>query len=154
MKIRPIRAEDDEAVRRLMAQVHALHAQNRPDVYRPAEALPCADFQRMLADERLFMLAAEENGAVLGFCAVRVRRPAEDPALQRRVVAYMEDLCVDESRRHAGVGRRLYEAAEAQSRARGAHSLELMVWSFNEDALRFYRAMGMTPRSLVMERRL
>lgn len=154
MDIRPIRPDDYEAVHRLMAQVHALHAKNRPDVYRLAEVLPREDFERLLADERLFTLAAAEGGAVVGFCVVRLRQPSEDPALQRRVVAYMEDLCVDENCRHAGVGRRLYEAAEAQSRERGAQSLELMVWSFNEDALRFYRAMGMTPRSFVMERRL
>ena len=32
-----------------------------------------------------------------------------------------------------------------------ADSLELMVWSFNESAMRMYQKAGFTPRSLILE---
>lgn len=45
-------------------------------------------------------------------------------------------------------------ASEAEAKRRGAESLELMVWSFNKSAMRFYESAGMTVRSLVMEKKL
>ena len=35
-----------------------------------------------------------------------------------------------------------------------AVTLKLMVWSFNKSAMRFYESVGMTVRSLVMEKKL
>ncbi len=56
--------------------------------------------------------------------------------------------------RRAGVGQRLFAAAEKLCRQRGAQSLEMMVWSFSSDAMRFFQAMGMMLRSVMMEQRL
>ena len=47
-------------------------------------------------------------------------------------------------------GRRMSRSAKR----RGAESLELMVWSFNKSAMRFYESAGVTVRSLVMEKKL
>ena len=53
-----------------------------------------------------------------------------------------------------GIGTALLYASEAEAKRRGAESLELMVWSFNKSAMRFYESAGMTVRSLVMEKKL
>ena len=53
-----------------------------------------------------------------------------------------------------GIGTALLYASEAEAKRRGAESLELMVWSFNKSAMRFYESAGMTVRSFVMEKKL
>ena len=53
-----------------------------------------------------------------------------------------------------GIGTALLYASEAEAKRRDAESLELMVWSFNKSAMRFYESAGMTVRSLVMEKKL
>ena len=45
--------------------------------------------------------------------------------------------------RRAGLGRRLFEAAEGWMRARGVPKIQLMVREDNEQATNFYRAMGL-----------
>jgi len=46
-------------------------------------------------------------------------------------------------RRRAGLGRRLFDAAEAWMRARGVPKIQLMVREDNAQAIGFYRAVGL-----------
>jgi ribosomal protein S18 acetylase RimI-like enzyme len=52
-------------------------------------------------------------------------------------------------RRGAGLGRQLYGAAEDWLRARGAPKVQLMVRDDNEEAIGFYRALGLEPQPIV-----
>ncbi len=73
-------------------------------MYRPVEVLPRERYQTWLAAPKRLTLAAAENGELLGFCAVQLRPFPDDSALQKRAVDYMEDLCVAQEHRRAGVG--------------------------------------------------
>ena len=53
---------------------------------------------------------------------------------------WIEDLAVDPSRRSAGIGRALMEAAMAWARERGATHLELDTGLAREEARRFYES--------------
>ena len=58
-------------------------------------------------------------------------------------------LAVAPDRRRAGLGRTLMGAAEAWLRAKGAPKLQLMVRGSNEEALRFYEALGLERQDVV-----
>ena len=58
-------------------------------------------------------------------------------------------LAVAPDLRSAGLGRTLMDAAEAWLRARGAPKLQLMVRAGNQEALGFYRALGLEPQDVV-----
>ena len=60
MRIRKMEERDFDAVHLLFEQVHALHVENRPDVYRNTDPLPRARFEEMLTDESAACLVAEE----------------------------------------------------------------------------------------------
>ena len=154
MIIRSIEAADFHALHRLMEQVHQLHVQARPDVYQGADALPQEHFRFLLSDPDTIALAAVESGQIAGFCVVTLRKPASDPMLVPRRVAYLEELCVDRSFRRRGAGRALFQQARELARQRGAQSLELMVWQFNQTARLFYESLGLTPRSTILEQSL
>lgn len=139
---------------RIVRQVHNLHVENRSDVYRDTDPFSKAEFDRLLEGENVFALVAEDAGQLVGFCAMAIKAPPDNPLLQPRIVALIEDICVDEAYRKKGVGRLLFDAASQAARQRGAVSLELSAWAFNETARRFYEDMGMTERSRVMELKL
>ena len=151
MDIRAMTDGDYDGVCALMRQVHALHASARPDIYADVDPLSRDYFNTLLGGCATIALVAELSGELIGFCVVTLRPPSSNPVMRARIVAYMEDLCVDARHRTCGVGARLFEAAKSLSAQRGASSLELMVWSFNEPALAFYEHMGMAPRSVIME---
>jgi ribosomal protein S18 acetylase RimI-like enzyme len=58
-------------------------------------------------------------------------------------------LAVAPDRRREGLGRRLMDAAEAWLHDRGAPKLQLMVRAGNEEALRFYEALGLERQGVV-----
>ena len=154
MNIRSIAQNDFNQVHTLVCQVHGLHVSNRPDFYNDVDPFDKEYIEHLLNDEKTIALVAEDCGKIVGYCVFTIREPSKNPLLKERIVAYMEDLCVDENQRKLGIGQSLFEEAQRASKNRGANVLELMVWAFNTSAIHFYEKMGMTPRSYTMEKRL
>ena len=105
-------------------------------------------FQEMVENEDMISVLAEEDDAVVGICFVSMRAKT---CMVKRRTAYMEDLCVDEACRGKGIGRKLFEYAKKRAKEMGAERMDLMVWNFNESALKFYEEMGMKPQRYIME---
>ena len=99
----------------------------------------------------MIFLAAEEDSAVIGLCVVTIREPKAGLFVK---IAYMDDLVVDESRRGQGIARRLFLTAQQEAKARGAGRLDLMVWEFNQNALKLYESLGMKPQRYILEKPL
>ncbi len=154
MLIRPIQPCDFEGIHKLVCQVHALHVANRPDIYETIDPFDTAYFDFLLSDPNTLAFVTVLEDEVVGFCVVTLRPPTKNPIMKRRKVAWMEDLCIDERHRHLGLGKNLFDAAQSSVQERGYDVLELMVWSFNESAIKFYEHMGMHSRSIIMEQKI
>lgn len=63
-------------------------------------------------------------------------------------VAYMDDLCIDKRFRGQGIGKKLFNFAVDIAKEKGAKRLDLMVWSFNKNAINFYSELGMKPSKI------
>ena len=100
MQIRNMVLDDYKEVDRLMAQVHKLHVNGRPDLYIDVEHIYSFEqFKEMVENEDMITILAEEGESVVGICMVSMR--AKTGMVKRRT-AYMEDLCVDELCRGKG----------------------------------------------------
>ena len=108
-------------------------------------------FQEMVENEDMISVVAEENNTIVGICFVSMR---EKTCMVKRRTAYMDDLCVDEAFRGKGIGRILFAHAKKRAKEMGAERMDLMVWNFNESALKFYEEMGMKPQRYIMEKYL
>ena len=152
MQIRRMKLEDYKEVDRLMAQVHKIHVEGRPDLYVDVEHIYSMEtFKKMVEDPDTISIAAEVDGTIAGICFVSMRYRT---CMVKRKTAYMDDLCVDKAYRGRGIGRQLFEYAKEQSRKMGAERLDLMVWEFNESAFAFYQKMGMKIQRYIMEEQL
>jgi len=151
MLIRKMEERDYRAYCALLHEVHGLHARNRPDIFRE-EAAPFNEMQfaGMISDGEQVCLAAEENGEMIGMCLMEIRmlRAAH---VHHRPFGWIGDLCVRSDCRGRGIGTALYRAMKEQADQMGLSHVELMVWSFNEEARRFYERLGMNVRSYTME---
>lgn len=151
MKIRALCPEDWETFRRMMCRLHRIHAEKRPDIFRvDADPFPEEEFQSLLGCAGKIAFAAEQDGMLAGFCIMELKE-ASHPVLRKRTVAVVEDLYVEDAYRRRGIGRKLFEQAVSLARRRGAESMQLKVWSFNQSAVDFYRSMGMKVQNMTME---
>lgn len=154
-EIRTLGRDDYAQAAEIFAFVHALHQASRPDIYRKTNVLLGEDeFFKMCDDPHEIMLCAVRDGKILGLARTVMRGNAGDAVTLSRVRAVMEELAVLPQAQGMGIGTALLYASEAEAKRRGAESLELMVWSLNKSAMRFYESAGMTVRSLVMEKKL
>ena len=151
--IRELKDGDFAAIKSLMAQLHAMHAAARPDIYRPGDFFSKEDFDEILSAENRISLVYDEGGTAKAFCFT-VLKDAKNPVLQSFRAAFIEDIFVSEELRGRGIGKKLFAEAKSRSIAVGATSLELKVWCFNTAAVAFYKSLGMTEQSVNMELKL
>jgi ribosomal protein S18 acetylase RimI-like enzyme len=65
---------------------------------------------------------------------------------------YIDDLCVDEQLRGQHIGKRLYEYVVNFAREQKFYNVTLNVWCLNESAINFYKACGLIPQKIGMEK--
>lgn len=152
MTIRKAEEKDLTAVAELLGQILKLHHRGRPDLF--------CDGGRKYTDEELLeiffdpkrpVLVAEEEKKVVGYAFCILQEVSQSHVLAPVKTLYLDDLCVDESCRGKGVGKKLYEAVVLLAREMGCYNLTLNVWAFNEGAKGFYESLGMNPQRIYME---
>lgn len=154
IEIMDARETDFDDLLALRRQIHGLHVTNRPDVYEDTDPLTAEEYEEMRQNEKAVFLVALEDEQAIGYAFAVLREPSVNPKMKPRIVLYVQDLCVDLHRRRHGVGKALLDALRQEGAARGAASMELMLWSFNDTAKAFYASYGMTERSLILEQKL
>ena len=153
MEIRRATPRDIPRLHQLLEQVNLVHHLGRPDLFRIGTKYTHRQLEDILADDsRPVLVAVDEAGQVAGYAFCLFERCQGDNIRTDIRTLYLDDLCVDESARGGGVGRRLYEAVEALARERGCYNVTLNVWSCNEKAMGFYAACGLKPQKVCMER--
>lgn len=85
---------------------------------------------------------AEAEGKLIGFACLAEIEVAATPYRPARGYLEVDEFGVDEAVHRQGVGRKLFEEIRAFARSRGMNRIELTVWEFNADALKFYESIG------------
>ncbi len=145
LSVRVAMAEDEAAVLGVLEELFDPPAR-RPAGYTVERG--AAGFRDTLASPDADVLVAVDDGRVVGLASVYAL--FRSMRFGRR--CWLEDLVVTSSRRSAGVGRALLDAARTWAREHGCAYLELESASARTDAHRFYVAAGMTQTSLVFAR--
>ena len=152
MEIRFAENRDIPGIIDLLRQVGEVHHQIRPDLFRSgAQKYDEVALEELLKDPARPILAAVEDGKLLGYCFCVVKVTENNPVLMDDKSLYIDDLCVDENCRGKHVGKVLYERACEYAREIGCRSITLNVWCGNDSAMRFYEKQGLKPRNIHME---
>lgn len=152
MDIRFAQVRDIPDMIELLRQVGEVHHQIRPDLFRAgAQKYDEAALEKLLADPNRPVLAAVEKGALLGYAFCILQVTEGDSVLRDRKVLYIDDLCVDETRRGQGVAGALYRAVCDYARELDCDAVTLNVWCGNDRAMAFYEKCGLKPQKVGME---
>ena len=155
MKIRPAENRDIPGMIALLHQVGGIHHDIRPDIFREgAVKYTPAQLEEILKDEKMPIFIADDDGFVAGYCFCQIRVFSGSTVLTDRKELYIDDLCVEETRRGQHIGGILYEHALSYAKAIGCDFLTLNVWCGNDSAMKFYENAGLKPRNMMMETKL
>ena len=142
--------KDREAVDVLARQVYSLHLAWRPDLFAQADCLyPEERFLEAIRNRSLYV--AKLGGEVAGYALLPIVE-IDVPAMTRRRIMKVEELCVEESCRGQGIGRAMMEDILALARAFRCRDVGLQVYPQNQQALAFYQACGFQIRNVSMSR--
>ena len=153
--IRPAEASDIPRLEELLYQVHALHAEGRPDLFiRGKKKYTHEELQAILREpDTRPIFVAVCNDRVEGYCFC-IHQSQTAASMVPVNTLYIDDLCVDEGCRGRGVATALYAHVTDYARSRGCEFITLNVWQGNGGAMAFYEKSGLTPRSITMEMKL
>ena len=153
--IRRAELKDSEDLMRILYQVHALHAQGRPDIFiEGAVKFSQEELQTIIESDWPVFYVYEEEGKVKGYVCLEEHAYEKSGSRNGRRELYIEDLCVDERYRHQGIASKLYDYVLGVARNGNYDALTLNVWDFNEAAKKFYEKMGMRPLKTIMEKKI
>ena len=140
---------DRPHVERLAKQIHQMHVDWRPDLFQmPEELFPEEQYSALLKNKELYV--AKLNGAVAGFCWLKMRMSEDIGRIPRKIME-IHQLCVDEEFRNHGIGTQMVEEVRILAKAFGCTDLQLGVYPQNDAAVSFYQKCGFMIRSIDMQ---
>ena len=156
MNIRRAEERDIAGINALLYQVHRIHAEGRPDIFRLGnKKYNDEELRAIIADDSTpIFVAVSEEEKVLGYVFCIYEEVKGNPSLMDRKTVYVDDLCVDAAERGQHIGTALYEHVLEESKREGCVAVTLNVWCLNEGAMRFYEKLGMKPLKVMMENTL
>lgn len=151
--IRRANESDISEINRLLGQVLEVHHRGRPDLFRGNTKKYTDDELRHLLrdDSRPVFVDADEGGNVLGYAFCVFQTHPNHNILTDIKTLYIDDLCVDETKRGRHVGTMLYNYVLSFAKESGCYNVTLNVWSCNEGAIKFYESLGLKPQKIGME---
>ncbi len=156
VNIRRAQEKDINKIVDLLYQVHQVHVDGRPDIFKAgARKYTTPELLELLQNEQKpIFVAVNAQDEVVGYAFCVYQVTANAAALQDRKILFIDDLCVDSACRGQNVGLALYQFVEKEAKTNHCHSMTLQVWNFNEGAMRFYEKTGFHPLKTWMEKPL
>lgn len=144
--------KDIERMHELLTQVNLVHHKGRPDLFKCGRKYTDEQLREILKDKKRPIFAAvDENDCLLGYAFCIFQQHLNDNILTDIKTLYIDDLCVDETKRGLHIGSTLYNAVLDFAREQGCYNVTLNVWSCNESAMKFYENCGLRPQKVGME---
>ncbi len=151
--LRRAEVRDLSRLNALLYQVHKVHSDGRPDIFRRGNKKYTDDeLLAIIADDMTpIFVAADETDTVQGYAFCIYEEIKNDTSLADRKSLYIDDLCVDEAMRGHHIGTILYEHVLKVAKENSCYHVTLNVWCLNEGAMRFYEKCGLSPLKITME---
>lgn len=152
-EIREANNHDYTGIAQLTMEVYNLHLKNRPDVYLEIENPLSKEFFNDLLNSnttKIFIVENTDNKLLVAYSILQIMN-TKNPIYIPKKYIYIDDFCVKSNLKRTGIGKLLFNHILDYAKLENAAALQLNVWEFNQDALKFYESMGMSTRNRMME---
>lgn len=112
------------------------------------------EFKTELSNSNNIYLVAELENEIVGICFSNIKEISNNKIMKDRKFLHIENICIDEKHQKKGIGKKLYNQIIQLAKEKNIKNIELMVWEFNENAIKFYKNLGMSIKNLKFEQKI
>ena len=153
INIRSAELRDIPALGRLLYEVHKVHSDVRPDLFKAgARKYTDEQLEEILQSGERPVFVAEQDGQVVGYAFCIPKQFVGDRSMIDVRTLYIDDLCVDEAARGKHIGTKLYGFVLDFAKRQGYYNVTLNVWADNKAAVKFYEKIGLRVQKIGMEK--
>jgi GNAT superfamily N-acetyltransferase len=142
---RPKPSEEDVFVK-LSCSLTRFNLEHGPELHEEEDVMEAREKRaRQLfrkKDPEHVILFAELDGEIVGYVMAHIYRPSLATETLDEVVGNVDELYVKQNIRAQGVGRRLLDSITEWIKEKGATSMTLRMYAWNEGAKQFYEKEG------------
>ena len=151
--IRSAELRDIPALGRLLYEVHKVHSDVRPDLFKAGtRKYTDEQLEEILQSGERPVFVAEQDGQVVGYAFCIPKQFVGDRSMTDVRTLYIDDLCVDEAARGKHIGTKLYDFVLDFAKRQGYYNVTLNVWADNKAAVKFYEKIGLRVQKIGMEK--
>ena len=141
--IRLATMQDIEQVNIIRKEVNDLHVNGRPDVFKAGFSTEIREYVKCyLNSDDKFLLVCEEDDSICAYAMVNIIIKPETPYLFERKHFEINEIGVLNTKQGKGYGKQIVQGVKDIAKEQNIHRIELNMWTFNEDALKFYEKIG------------
>ena len=156
VRIREATVADYENLFDLFDEIDTLHRNNLPNKFQKANG-PAREkeyYLELIENENIGLFVAEMGKEPVGFAHFIVMDTPSIPIVVPRQYAVVDSIVVKSGFQKRGIGRMLMQKMQEWAIEKGASSIELNVYEFNETAISFYEKLGYRTFSRRMSKEL
>jgi GNAT superfamily N-acetyltransferase len=152
VSIRVSTLEDYEGISEVYAEADTLHAAALPMLFKRTDkpARTRELISSIISDENNALFVADFDNRVVGLVHAVIRETPQIPIMVPLRYAWVSDIAVIRKFHRLGIGRLLMDEVKRWALDKAASQIQLNVWDFNKEAMRFYESLGYTTGSHMM----
>jgi len=149
--IREAIKSDLEDLCNLMLEGHNLHLENREDIFKGGSN-EIKDYVKSILENNLaYKFVYVKDSKIVGLIFTSIKHNLGDNLTKERKVAFIEYIIVSENYKRQKIGTKLYKYLSKILKNQNINAIELCVWGFNKDAIKFYESLGMNIKNMRFE---
>jgi len=145
--------EDIVAISALLYEVHDVHVNARPDLFkRGMKKYNDDELKKIISDSSKPIFVYVDENKIEGYAFCILSENKNSVSMVEHLNLYIDDLCVASTSRRKGIGRKLFDYVIEYAKKIGCYNVTLNVWADNKNALNFYESIGLHIQKITMEK--
>ena len=146
--ISKLEMEDVKEAAKLVASLADYTLDKRPDIFIPNYENWESNLRERIESSDYHMIVAKEDENIVGTCIAEIKHIGDDEVTKVRDILFIEYIVVKDEYKRNGIGTAMLNNMKAFIKDNNIPSLELTVWGYNEDAIKFYNKNLKVKRSI------
>ena len=150
MVIEKAKKENFLGIHEIFQEVHDHHLNGTINTFKKIDPFTEEEFLEAIKDKKTFLLIAKEESNIIGFILATIIEK-EGRHTKFKKTLHINTLGTKKDSQNKGIGTALINEIKKIAKENKCDNINLSVWSFNDNAIKFYKHIGFNSQKINME---